>query len=80
MPARLPYGPEPDAPVRFTLRFALVLLAIPAITVLLFFIDPEGPVLVGLLALLFLAVVFAGVGSALTRKSLSRGPRRTTGS
>lgn len=73
---RLPYGPEPDSPVRFTFNYALVVLSILVLLGLLFIISPNGPLLVVLLALLFLVAVFGGVGFVLTRRGLRQAPGR----
>lgn len=76
MSLHLPYGPKPDAPVRFTFGFVAVMFMLPAIVVLLFVIKPFDGFLVSVVALLVLLAVFAGVGTALSRRSLSRAPGR----
>lgn len=76
MSLRLPYGPKPDAPVRFTFGFIAVMFMLPAIVVLLFVVRPFDGFLVSVVALLVLAAVFAGVAAVLSRRSLSRAPER----
>jgi membrane protein implicated in regulation of membrane protease activity len=77
MPVHPPYTAPPDAPVRSTFRFILVLMVVPAIALLLWLVLPDSPVTVAVTFLAILALVFGGIGAVLTRRrDMEAEPRR----
>lgn len=68
--------PPKERSSRFPFHYALLLVAVPALMVLLGLVLGTGPVATAAMALIALAVVFAGVGFVMRRRGFERRPGR----
>ncbi len=68
MPPRLPFRQGSDTPIRPSFGALLVVIPLVVVILLLFVVQPSGPIAVGSLAVVVLALVFLAAGMAVYRQ------------